>query len=196
MVRLRRSLISSGLRWIPLAVMTVLISLTIYAGIQHDLRTSADDPQIQMATDARIALESGASPQSLVPTTQIDIAKSLAPYLVIYDANGQPLASSATLRGQALVPPSGVFDYARSRSMDSLTWMPEEGVRSAIVVVHYAGGYVLAGRSLTQIERRESNLLLIVAALCSATLALTFLATLLSQTLTSWMVSAREAGPA
>lgn len=195
MRRLTRYLAPSILRWIPLAVLTVLICGTIYAGLQSDLRDSANDPQIQMATDARDALQSGASAQSLVPSTQIDIAQSLAPYLVIYDANGAPLASSATLRGQALVPPSGVFTYARTHAMDTLTWMPATGVRSAIVVVAYNGGYVLAGRSLRQIELRETDLEIVVGVLCLATLGLTFLATLVSQALAArWAPTARIGG--
>lgn len=192
MRHLTRSLVPSFLHWIPLAVLTVLICGTVYAAIQSDLRSGADDPQIQMATDARNALQSGASAQSLVPTAQIDIAQSLAPYLVIYDVNGQPVASSATLHGQALTPPSGVFGYARTHAMDTLTWMPEAGVRSAIVVVHYSDGYVLAGRSLRQVEQREDDALLTIGALCVFTLAMTFLATLLSQTLATRLNAARR----
>ena len=81
----KRSLLPSIIHWIPLAVLTVLLCGTLFAAIQSDLRSGADDPQIQMATDARDSLQVGASAQSLVPTTQIDIAQSLAPYLVIYD---------------------------------------------------------------------------------------------------------------
>lgn len=189
---LKRSLVASVLHWIPLAVLTALICGTVYVAIQSDLRGGADDPQIQMATDARNALQSGASAQSLVPAARIDIAQSLSPYLVIYDASGQPIASSATLHGQALLPPSGVFEYARTHAMDRLTWMPEAGVRSAIVVVHYNDGYVLAGRSLRQVEQREDNALLIVGALCAFTLVATFLATLLSQTLMARLAAVRR----
>lgn len=192
MRQLRRSLVASLLHWIPLAVMTVLICGTIYAAIQGNLRGSANDPQIQMATDARTALQAGATAQSLTPSAQIDIAQSLAPYLVIYDTNEVPLASSATLHGQALVPPRGVFAYAQTHSMDTLTWMPEAGVRSAIVVVHYAGGYVLAGRSLSQVEQRESDALILVGALCVFTLIATFVATLATQALAARLVLARD----
>lgn len=187
----KRSLLPSIIHWIPLAVLTVLLCGTLFAAIQSDLRSGADDPQIQMATDARDSLQVGASAQSLVPTTQIDIAQSLAPYLVIYDASGQPVASGATLHGQALTPPSGVFDYARTHSMDRLTWMPEAGVRSAIIVVHYNDGYVLAGRSLRQVEQREDEALLTIGALGVFTLAMTFLATLVSQTVATRLASSR-----
>lgn len=171
-------LLASLARWLPVAALTVLLTGLIYVTGQQIERASANDPQIQMATDAANALMAGASPQSLVPTTQIDIARGYALYLVIYDANAQVVAASATLHGQPIAPPSGVFQSARVSSPDTITWMPAAGVRSAIAVVAYPGGYVLAGRSLTLIERREDNLLQIALAGCAATLILTYLVTL------------------
>ncbi len=175
-MRLRQILVASILQWLPLAVLTVLLSGLVYVAVQQNYRGSANDPQIQMVTDARDALMSGATPQSLVPAQQLDISRSLAPYLVIYDASGHVVAASATLHGQPITPPSGVLDASRTMSMNVLTWMPEPGVRSAIVVLHYSDGYVLAGRSLTQVEQRESALELIVGAACLVTLAGTLVA--------------------
>lgn len=186
MANLRRILGASILYWLPLAVLTILMSGLVYVAVQQDYRNSANDPQIQMALDARNALENGAAAQSLVPTSQVDIAQSLAPYLAIYDASGQVVAASATLHGQPLVVPPGVFDSARAMPMDVLTWMPEPGVRSAIVVVHYSQGYVLAGRSLIQVEDRETNLEKIVGAACVVTLVVTFGAVVVSRALASW----------
>lgn len=186
MANLRRILGASVLSWLPLAALTILMSGLVYAAVQQNYRSSANDPQIQMAQDARNALESGASAQSLVPASRVDIAQSLAPYLAIYDANGQEIAASATLHGQPLTAPAGVFASARTMPMDKITWMPEPGVRSAIVVMHYSGGYVLAGRSLTEVEERETNLELIVAVACVVTLAVTFGAVVVSRALASW----------
>lgn len=176
-----RLLLASFIRWLPLATLAILVAVTIYATVQQSYRSNANDPQIQMATDARTALENGAAPRNLVPATQIDIARSYAPYLAIYDTNGKLLASSATLHGQPIIPPSGVFTSAKSMPWDAVTWMPENGVRSAIIVVPYAGGYVLAGRSLTLVEDRESSLELIVGGALLATLAATFVAMVVSQ---------------
>lgn len=180
---LRAHLWASVLRWLPLATLTVLLSGMVYGGIQQDYRSSANDPQIQIATDARNALNSGATPASVVPANQIDMSQSLAPYLAIYDASGHLLSSSATLHGQPLSPPSGVFQSAKALSIDKITWMPEQGVRSAVVVMPYNGGYVLAGRSLREIELREDDLLSIVAVACAftllATLAVVFVTNLL-----------------
>lgn len=188
MTHLRHTLVASVLQWIPLAALTVLVSGTVYLAVQQDERSAANDPQIQMAVDARNALMNGATPQSLVPASQLDISQSLAPYLVIYDASGQVVAASATLHGLSLVPPHGVFDSARALPMDIITWTAEPGVRSAIVMVHYPDGYVLAGRSLAQVEDREGNLELQIGAACVATLALTFLAVFVTRAVASRLI--------
>jgi hypothetical protein len=174
MAHLRRTLIATLIQWIPLAALTVLLTGMVYVATQQSYRSGANDPQIQMATDAVNALEGGAAPQDLVTTNKIDIAESLAPYLAIYDTSHQLVAASATLHGELLAPPSGVFDNALTNGMNVLTWQPEAGVRSAIVVKAYPGGYVLAGRSLQTVEERETSLeqLLFIGGL--ATLALTF----------------------
>jgi len=192
-MRMRQVAQASVLAWIPLAVLTVGLSGLVYVAVQQAHRGMADDPQIQMARDAAHALASGAAAQGLVPAIQVDISTSLAPYLVIYDANRQVVAASATLHGKALAPPVGVFDAARTGGMDAITWQPEPGVRSAVVMVAYANGYVLAGRSLEQVELRESSLTLIVGAACVATLAATFVATLVARALGMWLATVERA---
>ena len=99
--------------------------------------------------------------------------------------NGQILTASATLHGTPIAPPSGVFASARTMTMDTLTWMPEQGVRSAIVVIHYANGYVLAGRSLQLVEQRESDLEGLVALACALTLLATYIGSFTAQWLGS-----------
>ena len=176
-MQLRQTLVQSFLHWVPFGVLTLMLCGGIYAVVQQNYRSNANDPQIQIATDARNALQGGASPHSLVPTTHIDLSQSLAPYLIIYDTNGQPVVSSATLHGQLPPPPpSGVFANAKTSDMDILTWEPAPGVRSAIVVLPYANGYILAGRSLTVVEDRENNLVVLVAALGILTLIASYLA--------------------
>jgi hypothetical protein len=178
---LRRSILASIVRWIPLAALALLVAGMVYLVVQQNLRGAANDPQIQMATDARNALAGGATPESLMPANKIDIATSLAPYLAVYDANGRLLASSATLHGQPLDVPSGVFAAAKAQGINARSWMPEAGVRSAIVVVPAGDGYALAGRSLKLTEEREDQLLLQVSLACLATLGLTYLLTLATQ---------------
>ncbi len=181
MAHLRKTLVATLVQWIPMAALIVLLTGMIYVATQQSYRSGANDPQIQMATDAVNALARGASPQDLVTTNKIDIAESLAPYLAIFDTSHQLVATSATLHGESLAPPSGVFDNAQTSGINVLTWQPEAGVRSAIVVKAYPGGYVLAGRSLQSVEERETSLeqLLFIGGL--ATLALTFAAIFLTR---------------
>jgi hypothetical protein len=121
----------------------------------------ANDPQIQMAEDAAASLAAGGTPVSILPTSQLDISISLAPFLVVYSDTGEPLASSGLLNGAAPLLPAGIFDYTRQKGEDRVSWQPESGVRVAAVVVAYGGsqpGFVLAGRSLREVEIREGQI--------------------------------------
>jgi hypothetical protein len=160
-------------------VVSGLIGL-IYGAVQQDIRQGANDPQIQMAEDIAAKLASGKQLQSVVPSEKVDLAKSLAPYVIIFDANGNPVASSAQLDGKIPTIPSGVFDYVRQNGEDRITWEPQTGVRSAVVVTQYKGlnsGFVLAGRSLREVEKREDNLLQILLLGWIVMLGVTFVAT-------------------
>jgi len=166
--------------WLLVAiVVTGLIGL-LYIAVQQNLRQGANNPQIQMAEDAAAKLVAGQSVQNIVPSEKVDIAKSLAPYLIIFDANGNPIASSAQLDGQTPSIPSGVFDSVRQNGEDRITWQPQTGVRSAVVVTQFKGltsGFVLAGRSLREVEKREDDILLILVAGWLVMILATFVAT-------------------
>ena len=124
-----------------------------------------------MAEDAARALAGGAMPASIVPHSEavVDIATSLAPWIAIYDESGTPLESSGVFSGAPPKPPQGVFDVARANQgkdtsvsgQNRVSWQPAPNVRSAIVIQHFLGthpGYVVAGRSMREVEVRESRL--------------------------------------
>jgi hypothetical protein len=188
----RKLLITSLLHWIPLAIVIVGFAGLVYAAVQQNYRTSANDPQIQMAQDARAALQTGAAPTSLVATHPVDLASSLAPYLIIYDAQGQVVASSASLNGTTPAIPPGVLTSARTKDVNLVTWQPAPGVRSAVAVVAYPGGYVLAGRSIKVIEDREGATEAIAGTAALALLA----ASLVGVVATRWLLARMEAGTA
>jgi hypothetical protein len=150
---------------IPLAVVITLFSGIVYTVQQQTLRMNANDPQIQIAEDAAAALTRGQAADAVVPSAKVDIAQSLAPYIVLFDDSGQAIASSGLLHDQYPALPTGVFDYVRNSGEDRITWQPEPGVRGATVVTRYGGahpGFVLAGRSLRLVEERVDQLGLIV----------------------------------
>ena len=143
--------------WLLIAIVVTGLSGLIYGVVQQDIRLGANDPQIQMAEDAAARLANGEAVQSVVPAEKVDIAKSLAPYIMVFDAGGKPVASSAQLGGQTPIVPSGVFDSVRRGGEDRITWQPQAGVRSAVVITRFSGsssGFVLVGRSLREAEER------------------------------------------
>jgi hypothetical protein len=164
-------------RWVIVVATVFCLSLVIYAVAQQVLRQSANDPQIGMAEDAAAALAAGQSYEAVLPAEIVSFEKSVTPFLMVFDASGKPVASSAYLKGGVPAPPPGVFDYTRTHGQDRVTWQPRPGVRIAAVVQHYAGqspGFVLAGRSLREIERRENQILGLTVLGALATLAVTF----------------------
>jgi hypothetical protein len=147
-----------------LAGVSTVLALALYAIPQQVLRNGANDPQIQLATDAAARLENGAAPVEAIPAGDIDMARSLSPFVIAYDDQGRPLTSQAKLNGSVPVPPSGVFDYVRTHGEERVSWQPilgtVRGVRIAAVVERVGGahpGFVLAGRSLREVEARENQ---------------------------------------
>ena len=142
--------------WLPLAAVATALCLLVYVAAQQLLRQSANDPQIQIAMDATVALEGGQPAASVLPAP-IDIAQSLAPFVVVVSDAGVIEASSGMLQRHPVSVPAGVLDYVREHGEERVTWQPEPGVRIAAVVVRRPGeraGFVAAGRSLRETERR------------------------------------------
>ena len=145
--------------WFMPMIAVTAMSFLVYFISQQVLRQSANDPQIQIAEDIVAALSSGKQAADFNISDKINIAKSLAPYSIIYDVNGKPLASTGELNGEIPKLPQGVFESAKSMGENRISWQPQQDVRSALVIVPYPGGYVAAGRSLREVEIRESNML-------------------------------------
>jgi hypothetical protein len=172
----RRLLLWAFVSWLPIAAVVVVMAGVIYVTVQQSIRTGADDPQLQIAGDLAAQLAGGAAPGPLLGSAKVDLTTSLAPYAIVFDQSGTVLASTAVLDGATPVPPAGVLRAARNRRND-LTWQPKDGVRSAIVVQPWqsatGNGTVLVGRSLTEVEKRESTLLWLTAAGAAGGLAVT-----------------------
>jgi hypothetical protein len=173
--------------WLPLAAAVTLLSGMVYIAVQQELRISANDPQIQLAEDGARALAEQQPPDSIVPPGKVDIAQSLAPYLIVFDSQGSPVASNAVLHGVIPDIPKGVLDYTRTHGEDRVTFMPEAGVRSATVIVSVnggQGGFVLAGRSLREVEKRIDQLTQQVGAIWLAAMLVTLVLVLGFEVLT------------
>ena len=174
--------------FLPAAVVAVLGSGLVYASVQHIQRSDANDPQVQLAEDAAVALDAGAQPAGVVGQDRVDVGVSLAPFVVVYDTAGSVLATSGRLDGHDPVPPAGVLESAVSTGRDIVTWQPRGGVRIATVVVPWHGGAVLAGRSLRLVEQREDDSLLLVV----AGLLVMLLGIALASLVAAWLWPAEE----
>lgn len=143
--------------WVLLCGITTGLSGLTYTVAQQVMRQTANDPQIQLAEDATTNLSNGKSPQDVMLTTQVDPGASLAPFEIFYDTSGHQIASSVS--GKTLTLPSGVFTSAKKMGESRVTWQPSSNIRIAAVIKHYDNGYVLAGRSLRDVETRALWLL-------------------------------------
>lgn len=175
---------SAFLLWLPLAIAIIIMTGLAYMAVQQSYRMSANDPQIQIAEDIVTAISQGTSPDAIVsPNPSLDIAASLSSFVTIYDDSGKPIGSSVALDGKMPTLPSGVFDNAKKNGQDRFTWQPKKDLRIAAVVTRYSSGektgYVLAGRSLKEVETRIKSLALMSAIAGLAALVLSFIAALL-----------------
>jgi hypothetical protein len=187
------------LAWLPIAVAVTCLGLLGYAAVQQVYRTGADDPQVQLAHDAAAAIAEGSSPEQVARTARhapgsdsdvvLDPATgeapggSLAPFVIVYDSAGTPLASSATLNGAIPRIPQGVLNAAKKTGENRVTWQPESWLRIAAVAVPVAKGdrVVVAGRSLAEVEKRIAALSQIALVGWVFTLIATFVTVLVAE---------------
>ena len=111
----------------------------------------------------------------------VDVAESLKPFIIVFDRSGNVLAASAHLDGIVPLPPIGVFSYTDKNDEDRFTWQPVPQVRIAAIMHKVShrnpdvtsektststvtagdnkddkeAGFILAGRSLREVEIRE-----------------------------------------
>ena len=170
--------------WIPLAFVITFLSGLIYVVVQQNYRQSANDLQIQLAEDLGNELADGANPQQITGTHKTQINKSLEPFVIIYDDSGKEIAASAELGGKTPTLPAGVFDAVKTSGEKRFTWQPRRDVRSAVVIMKYSGknsGFILAGKSLREVEKRVDRLgMIVVLAWAGSLFASLFLVWILS----------------
>ncbi|HSX53044.1 MAG TPA: hypothetical protein VLF90_01595 [Patescibacteria group bacterium] len=141
--------------WFAAYLIITIIFGTIYTSVQQSLRLSANDPQIQLAEDTAAQLNVGTAPTQLV-TSRVDMAASLAPFVIIYDKAGRVVTGSGMLDGKVPTISYGVLQHATSEHNNSVTWQPRSDVRIATVVAAANQYYVASGRNLREVEKREN----------------------------------------
>jgi hypothetical protein len=154
---------------LPGVITTITVAMLVvvgfvYVALQQSYRQGANDPQIQIASDTAMALSSGSQAQGLLGNTSsaIDPSVSLAPFTIIVDETNAVVATNMKIGDSTPLPPKGVLNAASVSHQNRITWQPQPGTRIALIVQGYKhndrSGYVLVGRSLSEIKARDSSL--------------------------------------
>lgn len=142
--------------WIGAAFIVTILFGTIYATTQQSLRLTANELPTQLAEETARELDVPNKPTDVLPA-RVDVVKSLAPFVIIYDASGAVVAGSGYLSGTVPKIPFGVLQHGSTEHHNAITWEPQPGVRLATVSTKSSSYYVLAGRSLREVEKVENK---------------------------------------
>ena len=166
--------------WLPMAIITIILSGLAYVLVQQSYRNLANDPQIQVAQDISQAINAGqATPDQIAPAQgSTDLAKSMATFVIIYGDDGKAIGSTAILDGKTPEIPKSALDASKAKGISKITWEPKKGIREAMVIAPFGGqksGFVAVGRSLAEMEARIKQAMCLSAIGCLAAFILSFL---------------------
>ena len=147
--------------WIIGVVVATLTLGTVYVVAQQLERQGADEVGAQLSTQVASDLTSG-STATLDGLPRVDLAASLAPFVVVYDSGGHPIAGNGYLDGHLAAPPAGVIRAAASDGSNHVTWQPRPGLRFATVEVRSGDRVVMGAQSLIPTEQRIDRLGMLV----------------------------------
>jgi hypothetical protein len=178
--------------WLAIAGTATLIIGAAYVMVQQSTRLAANDAPLALAQTIKNSLENGATPNDVVPAQTINLRGNNNLFAIVTDGSQHVLASSATLDGQNPLPPKGVFVYTSQHGNDHFTWQPAAKVRLATYVLSYGNapndGFIVAGQSLDQFEKRVGTYTQLAFAAWLAVLAWTFLILILP----GWAINRRS----
>jgi hypothetical protein len=162
----------------------VVIFGTIYGAAQQVQRSDANMPQIQIAEDEAARINSGFDSQVRSALPPVDMHKSLAPFVIIYDKKGNVVSGSGYLNSKVPKVSLGMLEASKGKDYSAVTWEPQKDVRIASVTVAAKDYYVLSGRSLTEVEKNETH-----------TFQLAFIGGIVALMLLGIAITAKLAGP-
>ena len=154
--------------WFGTLGLLIVIFGTIYTVVQQSQRLAANNPQIQLAEDTASLLQGGAMPSDVIRSeiqvpSHVDLRASLAPFIVIYDKYGNPVAGTGYLNGRLPAVPVGVLTTAEGKDYHFVTWQPADSVRIAAVTTAAGKYYVLCGRNMRETEKAIARTLALTA---------------------------------
>jgi len=184
------------LHWLPLGVAVVLMGGLFYGMAQQIYREGLNDPQIQMVEDAQTALLAGEVPAGVVPRNiRFDAGTSLLPFIAVFDKDGTPLESDASVNNEPPRPPLEALEASKAMGENRVTWQPAPGTRIALVVrpvTNGSGYFVAAGRNMREVESRISALAPVTLLVIIITLIATFLLEMLRDAIRGKMIQRQE----
>ncbi len=148
--------------WLIGVVVATITLGTVYVVAQQLDRQAADQAGAQLASQVASELSTGSS-ATIDALPRVDLAASLAAFVVVYDGSGHPISGNGYLDGQLAAPPSGVISTAASDGSNHVTWQPRPGLRFATVEVRSGDRIVMGAQSLIPTEQRTDRLGLLVA---------------------------------
>ncbi|HMR55373.1 MAG TPA: hypothetical protein PKD34_02160 [Candidatus Doudnabacteria bacterium] len=153
-------------RYRAIAIFVTLVALVsvLFISICYSARTvfrqQANDPQIEVTEQVAGIVRQGVPIDAIVSSAeQIDLNSSKALFVMIFDNERTMTGSSAQLNGEAPSIPSEVFDKANEMGEYRFDFQPAENLKFAGVMKKIDNSaYVLAGRSLSEMETRVAAL--------------------------------------
>jgi branched-subunit amino acid ABC-type transport system permease component len=136
---------------------------TVYVVAQQVDRLSANDAPLRLASQVAAELREGQT-TTLDVQPHVDLSRSLAPFVVVEDAQGSPTDGSGFLKGSLVSLPTGVLGSAARNGEDDVTWQPQSRLRFATVTLKVGNQFVTAGQSLMPSEDRVGTVQLLVGA--------------------------------
>jgi hypothetical protein len=141
-------------------VATVLFG-TVYVVAQQLERLGANDAPLRLASQVAAELREGQT-TTVDAQPHVDLSRSLAPFVVVEDAQGRASDGSGFLKGTLVSLPTGVLASAAKSGQDNVTWQPASGLRFATVTLRVGDQFVSAGQSLKPSEDRDGTIRLLV----------------------------------
>ena len=141
-------------------VATILFG-TIYVVAQQLDRLGANEAPLRLASQVAAELREGQT-STVDAQPHVDLSRSLAPFVVVEDAQGRATDGSGFLKGSLVSLPTGVLGSAAKSGQDNVTWQPAPGLRFATVTLRVGDQFVSAGQSLKPSEDRDGTVRLLV----------------------------------
>ena len=175
MVKLQPTSKAHVLQWLPYAFVVSILILFVTVSIRSYVRTSVNEQLIVVTENLAADMFRNDVPSAPLPSAEVvDVERSIAPFVILYDSNGQPTDGTGKLNDTFPGLPQKITEHARTHSEYRLDWKPQANTRLAIVVRYYQNdqraGFVLAGKNLRETNNQLSRLYILSAATWAITL--------------------------